>query len=102
MEPPSRPPDTTEGRLVWGLLVLMTMATFGGPLGIWVVLRGGDRPGWPPDRPVEWATLLGTSGLVLGLMILAVALSIGHQRAAARRRAAAATGNAEPPGDSIS
>ena len=52
------------------------------------VLRGGPSPKWPPDRPVEWATLFGVSGLVLALMILSIALSVANQRVMARRRAA--------------
>lgn len=77
---PVRPP--------WMLLILMTLASFGGPVGIWAVLRGGARSGWPPDRPVEWMTLLGTCGLVLALMGLAVAKAIVNQREAERIRSA--------------
>ncbi len=50
------------------LLGLMTATTMLGPFLIGFVLRGGDRASWPPDRPVEWATVLGISGAVLGLM----------------------------------
>ncbi len=78
------------------LLAMMTCAAFGGPVVIGVVLRGGPSPKWPPDRPIEWATLFGVSGLVLALMILAVAVSLANQRAMARRRASA---NPAPPPD---
>ena len=50
------------------LLVLMTLATLGGPLTFGIVLRGGARADWPPDRAVEWVMLAATSGLVLMLM----------------------------------
>lgn len=48
------------------LFILLTMMTFGGPMAIVLVGRGGDRPGWPPDRPVEWWTFgIVTIGFVL-------------------------------------
>jgi hypothetical protein len=63
-----------------GMLALMTVASFGGPIGIGAVLRGGASPDWPPDRPVEWATLVGVSACVLILMIACVLLAIRNQR----------------------
>jgi hypothetical protein len=39
------------------LLGLLTLATMVGPFAIFLVVRGGARPEWPPDRPVEWWTL---------------------------------------------
>lgn len=71
------------------LLAMMTCAAFGGPVVIGAVLRGGPSPKWPPDRPVEWATLFGVSGLVLALMILSIAVSLANQRAMTRQRQAA-------------
>jgi hypothetical protein len=68
------------------LLVLMTCAAFGGPIGFGAILRGGPRAGWPPDRPVEWAALVGISGIVLALMVLSVAVSLANQREAKRFR----------------
>lgn len=41
-------------RLPLVLLGLMTLVSFGGPVLIAVLLWGGSRSGWPPDRPVEW------------------------------------------------
>ncbi len=68
------------------LLALMTCAAFGGPIGFGVVLRGGPNPGWPPDRAVEWAALVGISGLVLALMVLSIAIGLANQRAVRRAR----------------
>lgn len=86
------PPDLRrQVRRAFGLLTAMTAATFGGPVGIWAVLRGGQSPTWPPDRPVEWATLFGISGCVLALLCLAVAMAVATQRAG-RRGAAAPRG----------
>jgi hypothetical protein len=59
------------------LLGFLTVATLGGPLAIFMTLRGGTQPEWPPDRPVEWWTLgltiagylaLLTSVLLYGLV----------------------------------
>ncbi len=77
--PPPRLP-----RLPFVLLGAMTLATFGGPLLIGASLRGGQRPEWPPDRPVEWATLLGVSGTVAGLMLACLSLSLRVRRAIPR------------------
>ena len=55
-------------RLPFILLVLMTAATFGGPLTFGVFLRGGASREWPPDRAVEWVMLAATCGLVVFLM----------------------------------
>jgi len=69
------------------LLGLMTAATLGGPLLIGEALRGGESPVWPPDRPIEWGVLFGISALVLSLMVLSIATSLGLQKAEARARA---------------
>ena len=67
-------------RLPFFLLGTMTILTFGGPLAIGYVLRGGASPAWPPDRPVEWATLLGISGMVAALMIACLSLALVNRR----------------------
>jgi heme/copper-type cytochrome/quinol oxidase subunit 3 len=69
------------------LFILMTTATFGGPLAISVVLRGGRSPDWPPDRAVEWVTLAGTSTLVIALIAITIAASLAIQRKDNRARA---------------
>ena len=61
--PPGRVPRST-----WILLGLLTLFSFGGPLPIFLVLRGGKQSGWPPDRPVEWATFVGICGAVVAMM----------------------------------
>ena len=71
-------------RRAFGLLAVMTLACFGGPVAIGAVLRGGASPEWPPDRAVEWATLLGVSAGVAVLMILSIALALANQRASRR------------------
>ena len=66
------------------MLGLMTTLTISGPFLIGVVLRGGDSPNWPPDRPVEWATMLGVSGAVLGLMLACFSLGFRTRQTLAR------------------
>jgi hypothetical protein len=65
----------------------MTVFTFGGPVLIGYVLGGGDSPRWPPDRPVEWATFLGVSAMVVILMMACLALSLINRRAMVRKSA---------------
>lgn len=55
-------------RIAYILLGVMTVASFGGPLLIGGVLKGGKSPDWPPDRSVEWVAFAGTTGLVLAVM----------------------------------
>ena len=90
MSKPLTPTEAAElkrlTRRAFGLLAVMTLACFGGPVAIGVALRGGVSPEWPPDRPVEWATLIGVSAAVVALMILAVALALANQRASQRKR----------------
>ena len=50
-------------RLPNALLGMLTVVCFGGPLALWLVVRGGSSGEWPPDRVVEW--------LVLGLVVIA-------------------------------
>ena len=66
------------------LLGLMTLFTFGGPLAIGYVLGGGASPAWPPDRPVEWATLIGISAMVAILMVACLSLGLINRKAMTR------------------
>jgi len=54
------------------LFGLLTLATFVGPLVIVVVGRGGRRPSFPPDRPLEHLVFWGVTGgyaLLMGLCL---------------------------------
>jgi hypothetical protein len=77
---------STVSRLAFVLLGLMTLATFGGPVVFGLVLRGGQSPDWPPDRPIEWITLGAITALVVGLMAGAISLSVANQREMRRLR----------------
>jgi len=80
-----RPAATaSQTKLPFILLTLMTVATFGGPVVIGIVLRGGPSPEWPPDRPVEWITFVGICGLVFGIMVASVVILLKTQRKAER------------------
>jgi hypothetical protein len=78
------PPPSPASKLPFVLLFLMTLAAFGGPVAIGLVLRGGPSPNWPPDRPVEWITFAGICSLVLGIMAVSVMILLKNQREAER------------------
>lgn len=65
----------TARRWAYVLLGAMTLVSFGGPFLIAVLLGGGERSGWPPDRPIEWVGV----GLVfiLFLACFVACLSVG-------------------------
>ncbi len=63
------------------ILAVMTLLCFAGPLGVWWVLRGGKGEGWPPDRPVEWVTLIGSCSAVLILMLVLLIMNLRTTRA---------------------
>jgi hypothetical protein len=63
----------------------MTASTLGGPLGIGYVLRGGESPNWPPDRPVEWLTFVAICVTVVALMLACLSLALINQQAIATR-----------------
>jgi hypothetical protein len=70
-------------RLTWTpfvLLGLLTIASLGGPIAILLTIRGGARPGWPPDRPVEWWTLGLCTGAVLVLMSACLLIGLLRHR----------------------
>lgn len=63
------------------MLVILSIATFAGPMGFGLILRGGPSPAWPPDRAVEWAYLLGNAGLIVVLMGAIVVIGVRGTRA---------------------
>jgi hypothetical protein len=52
-------------RLPYVLLGGLTVVSFGGPLVMLLVIRGGTESGLPPDRAIEWVTI----GLVFALFL---------------------------------
>ena len=84
-------------RLPLVLLGAMTATCLGGPFAIGAALRGGPSPAWPPDRPVEWAVLLGASGTVLALMLACLSLALVNRKAITPPRPA--DSRAPGPGD---
>ncbi|MFO0950605.1 MAG: hypothetical protein U0835_05525 [Isosphaeraceae bacterium] len=58
------------------LLGLMTMLTFAGPFVIYVAVRGGESPDWPPDRPAEWVVFGVVTGAVVALMAACVTVGV--------------------------
>jgi hypothetical protein len=68
MSPDARPPAPPP-KLPLVLLGLLTVASVAGPFVIFLTVRGGARPEWPPDRPVEW--------WVTGLICAAVVVLMG-------------------------
>lgn len=82
MTPPSDPktkPKPPKGPFV--LLGLMTLFSFGGPLAFGYVLGGGSSARWPPDRAVEWATLIFISAMVVILMGACLSLAWWNRQA---------------------
>jgi hypothetical protein len=53
----------------YALLGAMSLVTFGGPLLVLVVVRGGASPNWPPDRALEWITIAVVLGLFAVLFV---------------------------------
>ena len=61
-------------RLPYVLLAAMTVVSFGGPFVIVAVIRGGESPRWPPDRPIEWLTIGAVMVLFLTLFVACVGI----------------------------
>jgi hypothetical protein len=60
------------------LLAVMTLIMFGGPFAIVMVMSGGASDGWPPDRPVEWITLLVLVGLAVVLFFTSISIRLWY------------------------
>jgi hypothetical protein len=70
------PDEHLQGaRKALALLAVMTVAAIGGPFLIALVIRGGARPDWPPDRPVEWFAFVGVTGLVVALLLTTLVIA---------------------------
>jgi hypothetical protein len=54
------------------VLSALSVVTFGGPLLIFVIVRGGGSRNWPPDRALEWITVIGVFSLFVALFIACV------------------------------
>jgi hypothetical protein len=73
---PPKPSAPALTRLPFILLALMTAVTIAGPVAIFVTLRAGAHPGWPPDRPVEWWTFGAFTAAEVVLMSACVLIGL--------------------------
>jgi hypothetical protein len=62
-------------RVPYILLAAMTLISVGGPFAVYLVIRGGLRPDWPPDRLVEWIVISLVVGAAVALFV--ACLTIG-------------------------
>lgn len=62
--------------LSFSLFAALSLATFAGPLAVFVVGAGGERPAWPPDRPIEWRVLTYVTVGYVVLLILTLVASV--------------------------
>jgi hypothetical protein len=91
----SRPPPP-PATMTWApfvLLGLLTITTVGGPLLIFLMLKGGERPVWPPDRPLEWWTFGLSIATYLVLQVACLTIGIVRWR---RTVASPGPGREEP------
>jgi hypothetical protein len=64
-------------RAAWVLFGLMTAITFLGPLIMYLVLRGGEHDGWPPEGPLEWGTAIGV--IAVGSIVFLASLIVAFK-----------------------
>jgi hypothetical protein len=67
--------------LPYVVLGLLTLDCFLGPLALRMILRGGSRDEWPPDRPVEWVVAWAIIGLAAGLFVACLGIRRWYPRA---------------------
>jgi hypothetical protein len=60
-------------RLPYALLGLLTVACFGGPFAL-LIVRGGARGDWPPDRVIEWVVVTLVFATTTGLFVACITL----------------------------
>jgi hypothetical protein len=65
--------------LPYVLLGAMTLVSFGGPIVMLVVVRGGSSADWPPDRTIEWLTIGAIFGLFITIFIACVSISLWYR-----------------------
>ena len=61
-------------RLPYFLLIALSIVSFGGPFVMVGVIRAGGSTAWPPDRPIEWATVTLIIGSFLALFVACVSI----------------------------
>ena len=64
--------------LPYVLLVAMTLVSFGGPVAMLLMIRGGSSADWPPDRAIEWLTIGAIFGLFITIFIACVSISLWY------------------------
>jgi hypothetical protein len=74
----SAPAPAPFPRLPYVLLGAMSLASFGGPFVILIVVRGGPSARWPPDRAIEWVAIALVFGLVTALFAACVSIAWWH------------------------
>jgi hypothetical protein len=77
-------------RLPYVLLGAMTFVSFAGPFVILAAVRGGPSKDWPPDRGVEWGTIIVVLGLEIGLFLACVTVGWWQRKLAVNKLAARA------------
>ena len=65
-------------RLPYALLGLLTLACFGGPFAL-LIVRGGERADWPPDRAIEWIVIALVFTTMTALFIACVTLGLWYR-----------------------
>jgi hypothetical protein len=83
-------------RLPFALLGLLTVACFGGPFAL-LIVRGGDRSGWPPDRAIEWIVIALVFAATAALFVACVTVGMWYRPP----RLAGRPGEGEAPSEPV-